>query len=113
MAKKRNFTVRVFTDYTVEAESEEQARELYDAAVDPEVGYPKWDVTSDGIDVTPEHTENFYDPRWVEAINGVLADRESDLRITDIDEHDFDRYLGPMIDRIEIDHPEGGGGRVS
>jgi len=47
------------------------------------------------------HTPNGYDPRWVGAINGVLEDRESDVRITDLTEDLWDEFLGPMIDAIE------------
>ena len=47
------------------------------------------------------HTPNGYDPLWVKAINHALADRESDVRIQDIDEHIWDTFLGPLIDSIE------------
>ena len=46
-------------------------------------------------------TPNGYDPLWVQAINHVLEDRESNVRITDIDELLWDRFIGPMVDSIE------------
>jgi len=57
----------------------------------------------------PTHTDNGYDPRWIEAINGVLEDRETGQEITDITEQLWDDFIGPMIDAIEdgeIDLPK-------
>ena len=45
------------------------------------------------------HT-NGYDPMLV-AINGVLQDRECDLRITDITDELWEQFIGPMIDAIQ------------
>lgn len=47
------------------------------------------------------HTPNGYDPKWVKAINGVLEDRDSPVRIADIDDGLWERYIGPMVDEIE------------
>jgi hypothetical protein len=47
------------------------------------------------------HTPNGYDPRWVEAINGVLEDRDSDIRIVDLDDDFWNEFIGPMVDAIE------------
>ena len=47
------------------------------------------------------HTPNGYDPRWIKAINTVLDDRETGLRITDLTPEFWDNYIGPMIDDIE------------
>lgn len=49
----------------------------------------------------PQHTPNGYDPAWIGALNGVLADRGADTRITDITTEFWDRYLGPACDAIE------------
>jgi hypothetical protein len=46
-------------------------------------------------------TPNGYDPCWVTAINGALADRETQVRITDLDDDLWDRFVGPMIDAID------------
>lgn len=50
-----------------------------------------------------QHTPNGYDTRWVEAINGVLQDREEDARIHDIDPVLWDRFIAPMVDAITDD----------
>ena len=42
-----------------------------------------------------------YDPRWVEAINGVLADRESEVVIDDLSDPFWNQHIGPMVDAIE------------
>lgn len=47
------------------------------------------------------HTPNGYDPFWIEAINAVLQDRGSLVRITDIDEELWDEFIGPMIDQFQ------------
>ena len=49
----------------------------------------------------PTHTPNGYDVRWIDAINGVLHDREADIRVSDINDAIWTRFIGPMIDRIE------------
>lgn len=49
------------------------------------------------------HTPNGYDPLWVKAINNVLEDRESDVRIDDIDEAVWDEYIGPLVDSFDDD----------
>ncbi len=48
-------------------------------------------------------TSNGYDPRWIDAINRVLSDRDSDVRITDIDDQVWEAFLGPLVDFFE-DH---------
>jgi hypothetical protein len=42
-----------------------------------------------------------YDNLWVFAINGVLEDRGTSVRIDDLNGEFWDRFIGPMIDRIE------------
>ncbi len=42
-----------------------------------------------------------YDNLWVFAINGVLEDRGSPIRINDLSGGLWDSYIGPMVDRIE------------
>jgi hypothetical protein len=57
------------------------------------------------------HTENGYDPLWVEAINVVLQEREARVRIKDISDELWSRFIGPMVDAIEagefseLEHP--------
>lgn len=46
-------------------------------------------------------TNNGFDPRWISAINGVLADREVNLTVSDISHGLWDSFIGPMIDHIE------------
>jgi hypothetical protein len=46
-------------------------------------------------------TENGYDKCWIKAINTVLEERESEVRITDITDAFWHQYIGPMIDEIE------------
>lgn len=46
-------------------------------------------------------TPNGFDPRWVELINGALADREVEIRITDLSPRMWDEYIGPLLDAIE------------
>jgi len=46
-------------------------------------------------------TANGYDNAWVEAINNVLNDRESKVRIRDLDDAFWERFIGPAIDAIE------------
>jgi hypothetical protein len=56
-------------------------------------------------------TENGYDKRWLDVINQVLEDRDSDVRINDITEEIWDRHIGPMIDAIQDgDFPDADGG---
>ena len=50
------------------------------------------------------HTPNGFDPSWIEAINGVLEDRESDVRIKDLDDVIWERWVGPLVDTIEDGH---------
>jgi hypothetical protein len=50
-----------------------------------------------------QHTANGYDPRWVAAINGVLADRESDVRAIDLDDAVWEQFVGPLCDVYEDD----------
>ncbi len=45
-------------------------------------------------------TKNGYDPRWIEAINGVLEDRDEDVRIIDITDELWARFIGPMVDAL-------------
>lgn len=53
-------------------------------------------------DPAPErHTPNGYDPAWVSAINGALADRETGIEITDVSGELWDEFIGPMLDAIE------------
>jgi len=46
-------------------------------------------------------TPNGYDKRWVDAINGVMADREVDVRIADLTDEMWDAFIGPMCDAVE------------
>jgi len=46
-------------------------------------------------------TPNGYDPHWIAAINGVLSDRDSGVRITDLNDELWERFIGPMCDAIE------------
>jgi hypothetical protein len=38
---------------------------------------------------------------WIEAINQVLEARESDIRIADLDDDIWEKFLGPLIDFCE------------
>jgi hypothetical protein len=49
-------------------------------------------------------TRNGYDDRWVDAINNVLQDRESQIRINDLDDNLWNDHIGPMCDAIENGH---------
>lgn len=43
-----------------------------------------------------------YDPRWwIKAVNGALEGRGSTVRITDLDEATWARYISPLIDYLE------------
>ncbi|RKQ90522.1 hypothetical protein C8N24_0327 [Solirubrobacter pauli] len=46
-------------------------------------------------------TVNGYDPLWLIAINRVLEERGSDVRVADLDESLWTRFLGPLIDTLE------------
>lgn len=46
-------------------------------------------------------TPNGYDPKWIEAINGVMEDRDVDARITDLTDDLWNRFIGPLCDAIE------------
>lgn len=48
-----------------------------------------------------KHTPNGFDPRWVDAINGALADRDVESRVFDLDDELWERFIGPMLDAIE------------
>lgn len=63
-------------------------------------------------------TPNGFDRLWIEAINVVLEDRESTLtdaggtptagmRLVDLDQDLWDRFIGPLCDHIEREEPEG------
>ncbi len=53
---------------------------------------------------TQESTPNGVRLMWIVAINQVLEDRESDSRITDLDDDIWEKFLGPLIDFCE-DNP--------
>jgi hypothetical protein len=59
------------------------------------------------IDVATESTwtESGFSPLWIAAINGVLSDRDTGIKIVDIDQALWDEFIGPMCDEIE-DNPE-------
>jgi len=60
------------------------------------------ELTKGVIDATPRrHTPNGFDPRWVDAINDALEDRDSTLRAVDLDDGVWERFLGPLIDSYE------------
>ncbi len=46
-------------------------------------------------------TPSGYDNLWVFAINGVLEDRGTSVRVSDLNAAFWDTFIGPMIDRIE------------
>lgn len=46
-------------------------------------------------------TPNGFDQLWIEAINTVLGERETPVRIKDLDPALWDAFIGPMIDAIE------------
>lgn len=46
-------------------------------------------------------TNNGYDQRWIDAINGVLADREVPIRLSDLDDGFWESFVGPMVDHVE------------
>src|SRR5262249_6668505 len=54
-----------------------------------------------GANHADNHTSNGYDTRWIDAINGVLEDRDGGLRIADLTEDLWNEFIGPMIDAIE------------
>jgi len=57
------------------------------------------------------HTPFGYDPRWVDAINGVLADRDmAHIVVKDLNEEIWDRFIGPLVDAIEESELENSGG---
>lgn len=43
---------------------------------------------------------NGYDPIWPEVINRALADRGVDVRIEEMTDELWDRFVGPMLDEI-------------
>lgn len=49
----------------------------------------------------PPSTPNGFDQRWIDAINNVLEDRGSDLRIEDLMPRAWDLFLGPLVDAVE------------
>lgn len=51
--------------------------------------------------VKPSHTPNGYDLAWVSAINGVMEDRETNVRVADLDDHVWERFIGPLCDAYE------------
>lgn len=53
------------------------------------------------LELGQKPTKEGYDRRWVHAINGVLEDRESEVRISDLDDWLWERYLGPLVDEVE------------
>jgi len=60
-----------------------------------------------GLPEAPEApTPNGYDPLWVRAINHVLEDRESPIRIDDVTEAQWEEFIGPLVDAIENTNPE-------
>jgi hypothetical protein len=46
-------------------------------------------------------TDNGYDQCWVEAINGVLKERDATVRIVDLDDAFWERFIGPLVDAID------------
>ena len=46
-------------------------------------------------------TSNGYDDAWVSAINGVMEDRGAKVRIVDLDDALWERFIGPLCDAIE------------
>jgi hypothetical protein len=53
-----------------------------------------------------QSTPNGYDRSWLDAINGVLTDREDSTtgeipRIADLDDDFWEMHIAPMIDAIE------------
>lgn len=67
----------------------------------------------DGGDTQVEGTTTpfGYDPLWIEAINGVLDDREiPHIRVRDLNDEIWERFIGPMIDAIEESELENDGG---
>jgi len=89
---------------TIEADSLEKAQQTWDD-YGPEYGSDPEAGSFDNVDVSdarPTHTPSGFDWRWVDAINGTLADRDSDVvRIEDIEQDMWDRHLGPLVDAIE------------
>ena len=55
-------------------------------------------------ELMPEHTPQGYDPTWLVAINGVLEDREANVRVTDLDDWTWECFVGPLCDAFEGDH---------
>jgi hypothetical protein len=49
----------------------------------------------------PWHTPNGFDPTLIEAINTVLRDRETGIKITDLNQELWDKYIGPLCDELE------------
>jgi hypothetical protein len=46
-------------------------------------------------------TANGYDKLWIKAINGVMEDRGSPVRLQDIDSDLWDKFIGPLCDAVE------------
>jgi hypothetical protein len=54
-----------------------------------------------------------FDPSWITLINGVLEDRDSDIRISGLTDDFWNEHIGPMIDAIQDGGwPEMDGGGV-
>lgn len=46
-------------------------------------------------------TPNGFDRRWIPVINQVLEDRGSPVRIDDITEREWERFIAPYINYLE------------
>jgi hypothetical protein len=60
-------------------------------------------------DETPRRaTRSGYDRRFVDAINGVLEDRDSGVRINDLNDQLWERHIGPLVTAVERGDVDGG-----
>lgn len=66
------FQVQAFTNYTVEADSPEQAEQFYNDAIVESVGFPLWDVDSDGLTITDVNAEEA-SPSMADLMSAVRA----------------------------------------
>jgi hypothetical protein len=82
-------------EYEIDADTPEAAEAAWEDD-GPELG-PRVCI----VEVLDGTTPNGFDHLWLLALNRVLADRGSNLRVEDLDDHLWGRYLGPLVDALE------------